>query len=146
MKNDIQKNLSNNFNFNFFNVNLVTPMNPTNMNQVQNSMYILISEFNELKKSGIQFGAIWGLGFDLWTLNNNPYEWIFTLGGIPFTPYSGGKFYIKAKFPIDYPNSRPYFYFVTPIYHINVCPRQTSEGLGYIEMIKLIKEGFNFQV
>ena len=134
MKNDLQKNLANNFNFNFFNVNLAIPMNPMNMNQVQNSMYILISEFNELKKSGIQFGIIWGLGFELWTLNNNPYEWIFTLGGIPFTPYSGGKFYIKAKFPIDYPNRKPYFYFVTPFYHINVNPRQTSEGLGYIDM------------
>ena len=47
MKNDIQKNLTNNFNFNFFNNNLSFPMQ---INQVQNSMYLLMTEFNELKK------------------------------------------------------------------------------------------------
>ena len=66
MKNDIQKNLTNNFNFNFFNNNLSYP------NQVQNSMNILMTEFNELKTYGIYFGKGWGLGFELWTLNNNP--------------------------------------------------------------------------
>ena len=135
MKNDIQKNLANNFNFNFFNNNLSFPIQ---MNQFQNSMYILMTEFNELKRYGIRFGKCWGLDFELWTLNNNPYEWIFTLRGLCCTPYSGGKFYIKAKFPIDYPNSRPSFYFVTPFYHVNVnnikksfCP------LGYIDMLVL---------
>ena len=73
MKNDLQKNLENNFNFNFLKTI------PTNINSCENGINKLIAEFNELKK-GIKWGySFWGPGFELWTLNNNIFEWVFTL-------------------------------------------------------------------
>ena len=118
MKNDIQKNLTNNFNFDFFNNPILTiPKIPNNMDSGVN---ILLKEFNDLKEDSFTFGVVWDLGFNLWLKDNNPFEWIFTLNGLPYTPYFGGKFYLKAIFPYDFPESKPEFRFITPFYHINV--------------------------
>ena len=113
MKNDLQKNLESNFNFSFLKVI------PKSINSCENGINRLIEEFNELKK-GISWGNGWNPGFELWTSNYNIFEWIFTLQGLYCTPYSGGKFYIKVKFPDNYPNSGPSLFFVTPIYHFDV--------------------------
>ena len=135
MKNDIQKNLTNNFNFNFFNNDVLNI--PKNMDSREYSMNLILKEFNELKEDLIRFGHGWNLGFNLWLKDNNPYEWIFTLNGIPYTPYSGGKFYLKALFPYDFPQSRPEFRFITPFYHINVIITcnygEEIDPLGHID-------------
>ena len=130
MKNDIRKNLSSNYDFNFMGGVQIISSIPMNINPFENSMIKLIREFNELK--GINFGKNWGIpGFNLWTLNNNPFIWVFTLRGLNY--YSEGKFYIKAIFPQDYPKSRPEFCFVTPMYHLNVFSTQMNdESLGHI--------------
>ena len=50
-----------------------------------------------------------------------------------------GKFYIKAIFPPDFPNSAPEVCFVTPIYHLNVHHTNNSKNypLGHICMALL---------
>ena len=50
----------------------------------------------------------------------NLFEWKCTILGPSDTCYKGGLFYLKIKFPDDYPNSKPEIYFTTPIYHLNV--------------------------
>jgi len=135
MKNDLQKNLESNFNFNLF-------KEIPNSIKCENGINRLIEEFNELKK-GISSGNAWDWdsGFELWTLNNNIFEWVFTLRGLYCTPYSGGKFYLKALFPDNYPKSRPEFRFVTPFYHVNVNHIQQYgeeiDPLGRIDIANL---------
>jgi len=130
MKNDLQKNLEGNFNFNLL-------KEIPNSIKYENGINRLIEEFNELKK-GISWGVgmDWDPGFELWTLNNNIFEWIFTLKGLYCTPYSGGKFYLKAMFSDYYPKSKPEFRFVTPFYHTDVISIQNYgdeiDPLGHI--------------
>jgi ubiquitin-protein ligase len=132
MKNDLQKNLESNFNFSFLKAI------PKSINSCENGINRLIEEFNELKK-GISWGNGWNPGFELWTLNNNIFKWIFTLQGLYCTPYSGGKFYIKVLFPDNYPNSSPSFFFVTPIYHFNVINiQQYGDEIDPLGEIKLL--------
>ena len=50
----------------------------------------------------------------------NLFEWKCTILGPSDTCYKGGLFYLKIKFPDNYPNSKPEIYFTTPIYHLNV--------------------------
>ena len=104
------------------------------MNQNVNSIFIINQEFDELKH-GLYVGHYYDIGFGLYLKNNNnPYEWIFSLNGLPYTPYSGGKFYLKILFPFDYPKARPEFCFVTPFYHINVNHiKQPTCKLGHID-------------
>ena len=51
---------------------------------------------------------------------NNPYLWRCTMIGPSDSSFAGGLFYLKIRFPKDYPQSAPEVLFVTPIYHINV--------------------------
>ena len=50
----------------------------------------------------------------------DPKEW----GALFIAPddsiYHGGYFKVKIKFPNDYPNSKPKFFFRTKIYHVNI--------------------------
>ena len=89
-------------------------------------------EFNEIKNGiYIGFSSIFSNDFKL--LNNNIYEWIFSLIGPNNSPDSGGKFYLKIIFPKDYPKKWPEVIFVTPFYHVNVNPLGgLSEPLGHI--------------
>ena len=52
------------------------------------------------------------------------------------TPYKGGLYYLELIFPKDYPNNAPQIYFITPIYHLNVCPYINSLGLVIPNFIK----------
>ena len=94
-------------------------------------------EFNEIK-NGIYIGLNFMHYNDFKLLNNNIYEWIFSLIGPNNSPYSGGKFYLKIIFPKDYPKAKPEVIFVTPFYHLNVNPLGgLSEPLGHISTLIL---------
>jgi len=67
--------------------------------------------------------------------NNDYFNWKISLVGAKDTPYGGGLFFLKISFPKDYPESAPKINFITPIYHLNVCPFEgtnSNETLGYI--------------
>ena len=51
---------------------------------------------------------------------NNFYIWKCSLLGPKDSSYKGGLFYLKIKFSMDYPESPPEVFFVTPIYHLNI--------------------------
>ena len=64
------------------------------------------------------------------------YEWDVVLLGAPDSLYNGGIFHIKLSFPKDYPKSKPEIIFLTPIYHLNINPRNFSkiEPLGHVSV------------
>ena len=68
--------------------------------------------------------------------NDDYYNWKISLFGPKDSIYSGGLFFLKLSFPKDYPNNPPQINFLTPIYHLNVCPikgTKLKETLGYIK-------------
>ena len=80
------------------------------------SLNLITHEFQDLKDNPIaSIGVCVGLPNP-----NNIYEWRCTMIGPSDTSFSGGLFYLKIKFPQNYPNSPPEVLFVTPIYHVNV--------------------------
>lgn len=58
-------------------------------------------------------------------LNNNLFTWIAIIGGLPDSPYEGGKFRLRIEFPQNYPFSPPRIFSTQPIYHPNV--EQTAD-------------------
>ena len=50
----------------------------------------------------------------------NPKEWCVLYVAPDDSIYRGGYFKVKIKFPDNYPNDRPFFYFRTKIYHLNI--------------------------
>ena len=67
---------------------------------------------------------------------SNIMEWKCTINGPANTPFENGLFYLKVKFPDNYPACPPEVSFITPIYHLNVNPKvpkgQTKECLGHV--------------
>ncbi len=89
-------------------------------------------EFKDLSNNPIlNIGAQVGLPNE-----DNIMEWRCTLVGPQDSNYANGLFFLKAKFPDNYPNSRPEVSFITPIYHINVNPKapksKDGECLGHV--------------
>ena len=132
-----QKKLENNNNLinlnnmnNYFNID----MNNfgLNINKIHYNQR-LAYEYYSLKKYGHIIGRD-GYPFKgLKLLNNNLFEWQFEIEGGEGSPYSGGLFYLKAKFPEDFPNKSPEVCFLTPIYHLQVNPKGGyDESLGHI--------------
>ena len=93
-----------------------------------NSEEILRTEFKDLKHNPL---SINGYTIELFN-QNNIYEWKITLLGAKDTPYANGIFFIKLKFPHDYPHRRPEIYFLTPIYHMNVLRSNGKVGVNFI--------------
>ena len=58
----------------------------------------------------------------------NKFIMIATYIGPKGTPYYGGFFRLKIIFPIDYPNSPPTIYFITPIWHPNISFSTNEKG------------------
>ena len=91
----------------------------------------IIQEYEDLKEN-----PILNCGLYVFLLDQNIYEWIFTILGPKDTSYRGGIFLLKAIFPQNYPKQAPDVSFITPIYHLNVNPKFPiilgSENLGHI--------------
>ena len=91
----------------------------------------IIQEYEDLKEN-----PILNCGVYVFLLDQNIYEWIFTVLGPKDTSYNGGTFLLKAIFPQNYPKQAPDICFISPIYHINVNPKFPtflgSENLGHI--------------
>ena len=80
------------------------------------SLKLINQEFQDLAQNPIAaIGVCVGIPDE-----NNPYEWRCTMIGPNDTSFAGGLFYLKIKFPKDYPDKAPEVLFVTPIYHVNV--------------------------
>ena len=63
------------------------------------------------------------------------YTWQVSLDGPPSTPYAGGKFLLKIKFPAQYPFKPPTIVFETKIFHPSVkdgeiCNAVIADGWG----------------
>ena len=96
------------------------------MNQ---SVALINNEFNDLAQNPIAaIGVCVGKPDP-----NNPYEWRCTMIGPSDTSFGGGLFYLRIKFPPNYPYSAPEVLFITPIYHVNVNHiNQPGCPLGHI--------------
>ncbi len=93
------------------------------------SLKLINQEFQDLAQNPIAaIGVCVGIPDE-----NNPYEWRCTMIGPNDTSFAGGLFYLKIKFPKDYPDKAPEVLFVTPIYHVNVNHiNQPKCPLGHI--------------
>ena len=92
----------------------------------------LKSEYNAINRKPLtDIGCTVGLFSE-----NDFYKWNCTLISPRDSPYRGGFFYLTLTFPKDYPKSAPEIRFLTPIYHLNVCPYKNSLGLVYPNFIK----------
>ena len=49
-----------------------------------------------------------------------PFEWTATISGATATPYAGGRFLVKIRFPPSYPFDPPRVQFETKIFHPNI--------------------------
>ena len=95
------------------------------------AMKIIKQEYVDLNNNPISnIGVTVGLPDD-----DNIFEWQCTLFGPKDSSDAGGVFYLKIKFPYNYPTKAPEVVFKTPIYHINVNPNKTpnsTEPLGHV--------------
>jgi ubiquitin-conjugating enzyme E2 D/E len=93
------------------------------------SYQIIEKQFKDLSRE-----SIFNLGITVGLVEkDNIYEWKFTMLGPSDTPYKGGLFNLKIKFPKDFPLHAPSINFVTPIYHVNVnSDPETGLPLGFV--------------
>ncbi|CAG2112986.1 unnamed protein product [Medioppia subpectinata] len=47
-------------------------------------------------------------------IDNNLFEWVYVLSGLPDTPFNGGIYYGKLCYPYDFPFHAPAIYMTTP--------------------------------
>ena len=124
--------------------NMLNIQNMSNMQNMQNlqmsfnpsfmNLSLLKSEFDNLNKDPMpNFGLSVGL------IHQNDYtKWRITLSGPLDSEYARGFYKINIMFPNNYPNSPPIFYFLNPIYHLNINPfSNQSDPLGYVPIDKL---------
>ena len=91
----------------------------------------ITEEFKDLTANPIS-----NCGVTVGLVNNDYTKWQATLIGPKDTSYNGGIFFLKIKFPDNYPDKCPEVVFKTPIYHINVNPKKLdskgAEPLGHV--------------
>lgn len=61
-------------------------------------------------------------GFSVGLKDDNWFEWTVSFPGPEDTPYEGGFFLARLKFPHNYPNSPPEMIFETEMWHPNIYP------------------------
>ena len=114
-----------------------------NMSKI-NNMRRIKEEFEKFNKNPLSnMGITVGL-FD----ENNIFEWRCALLGPKDSYYKGGLFYLKVKFPDNYPESPPEILFVVPIYHLNVNSSSKSGipvGKVYLHSLYNWKNYYNME-
>lgn len=63
---------------------------------------------------------------------DNLFDWDATIMGPPGTPYEGGVFSLKVRFPNNYPYQPPDIIFTTRIYHCNI----NAKGVICLDILK----------
>ena len=109
-----------------------------------NAMKIIKEEFKQLSRKPLS-----NLGITVGLFNeDNLFEWKCTIIGLRDTFYKGGLFYLKIKFPDNYPESPPEIYFQTPVYHLNVNSSSKSGipvGKVYLRALNNWKNYYNMK-
>ena len=100
--------------------------------QKLNAMQQVRKEFQDIQNNPIlNIGATVGLPNP-----TNIMEWDCSMTGPQDTPFAGGLFFLRIKFPDNYPEKPPEVSFITPIYHLNVnhkVPQNIGgESLGHV--------------
>ena len=77
------------------------------------------------------------IGLSVGLVNEEDYfAWRCTIFGPKDTPYSGGLFILRVNFPDDFPKTGPEVIFETPIYHVNINPKNglknDGQALGHV--------------
>ena len=128
-------NLGNNMNFN--NMNNFGNRMPMQINNTEFSEFRIMNEFDRLKHGIHVTKCCFEIIKDFKITDGNIYEWRFVLRGASNSPYAGGHFHMKIIFPVNFPEKRPEFIFITPIYHLQVNPNyprfQGGEHLGHAD-------------
>jgi len=84
----------------------------------------IMEEFNKLKNSNCI--SIVKCEFMNGDINN----WRVAFEGSPCSPYEDGIFQVKVNLPSNFPNERPYLYFITKMFHPNVRQRDGLVSLN----------------
>ena len=84
----------------------------------------IMKEFNQLKNS--KCISIVKCEFIDGDMNN----WLVAFEGSPTSPYEDGIFKVKVNLPDNFPNGRPYLYFITKMFHPNINPTNGCVSLN----------------
>ena len=117
--------------------------NNENMNKMKNERKINAEKRIQKEYYDLSLNPITDIGCSIgFPDKNNIFQWKFTMIGPKNTSYAGGLFYLIIKFPDDFPESAPDIYYKTPIYHINVNPKNTKynnkDNLGHVCLSSLL--------
>ena len=86
----------------------------------------IMKEFNQLKNS--KCISIVKCEF----INGDMNNWLVSFEGSPASPYEDGIFKVKVNLPENFPNGRPYLYFITKMFHQNI---NQSNGLVSLNLM-----------
>lgn len=86
----------------------------------------IMEEFNKLKNS--KCIPIVKCEFMNGDINN----WKVAFEGTPCSPYEDGIFQVKVELRSNFPNERPYLYFITKMFHPNI---RQSDGLVSLNLM-----------
>ena len=90
------------------------------------AMKAIRAQFDDLKENPIT-----NIGLSIGLVDEDDiFVWRCTIFGPKDTPYSGGLFYLRVKFTEDFPQQAPEVCFETPIYHVNINPKDSSKDGG----------------
>jgi ubiquitin-protein ligase len=84
----------------------------------------IMKEFNQLKNS--KCISIVKCEF----INGDMNNWLVAFEGSPTSPYEDGIFKVKVNLPDNFPNGRPYLYFITKMFHPNINPADGCVSLN----------------
>lgn len=84
----------------------------------------ITQEFNKLKNS--QCVPIVKCEF----MNGDINKWLVAFEGADGSPYEDGIFKVRVELPSNFPNERPYLYFITKMFHPNIRQRDGLVSLN----------------